>query len=199
MSAKVTRILLIGHDPSDGPSIREALADVRYGSFIVECAPRLVDGLERLGENGISAVLLDLRLPDSQGIAAFDQVWRASPHVPILVISSPGDEDVVREVIKRGAHDLERDRLDSYTLPRALKRIIERQAAAEALFFEQQRAEVTLNSIGDAVLSTDQIRNAFAGAFACALNLTDRRKGDHQNHIKRRQWRQTSPDSIWIK
>jgi PAS domain-containing protein len=39
-------------------------------------------------------------------------------------------------------------------LPRALKRIIERQAAEEALYFEQQRADVTLNSIGDAVLST---------------------------------------------
>ena len=156
MSAKATRILLIGHDPSDGHSIREALADVRYGSFIVECAPRLVDGIERQGENGIAAVLLDLSLPDSQGIAAFDQVCRAAPHVPILVIGSPEDEDVATEAIKRGAHDyLERDRLDSYTLPRALKRIIERQAAEEALFFEQQRAEVTLNSIGDAVLSTD--------------------------------------------
>ena len=156
MGAKVMRILLIGHDPSNGRSIREALADVRVGSFIVECAPRLVDGLKRLGENGIAAVLLDLSLPDSQGIAAFDQVWRAAPHVPILVIGSPEDEDVATEAIKRGAHDyLQRDRLDSYTLPRALKLIIERQAAEEALFFEQQRAKVTLNSIGDAVLSTD--------------------------------------------
>ena len=177
MSAKVTRILLIGHDPSDGPSIREALADVRYGSFIVECAPRLVDGLERLGESGIAAVLLDLSLTDSQGIAAFDQVWRASPHVPILVISSPGDEDVVREVIKRGAHDLERDRLDSYTLPRALKRIIERHAAAEALFFEQQRAEVTLNSIGDAVLSTDILGNV-TYLNPVAARMTDWRPGE---------------------
>jgi diguanylate cyclase (GGDEF)-like protein/PAS domain S-box-containing protein len=157
MSAKVMRILLIGPDPSDGRAIREALADdVRAGSFIVECTPRLVDGLERLGETGIAAVLLDLSLPDSPGIAAFDQVWRAAPHVPILVIGSPEDEDVATEAFKRGAHDyLERDRLDSHTLPRALKRIIERQAAEEALFFEQQRAEVTLNSIGDAVLSTD--------------------------------------------
>jgi diguanylate cyclase (GGDEF)-like protein/PAS domain S-box-containing protein len=40
-------------------------------------------------------------------------------------------------------------------LPRALERLIERTAAEEALFFEQQRAEVTLNSIGDGVLSTD--------------------------------------------
>lgn len=129
---------------------------VRDGSFIVECAPRLVAGLERLRGNQIAAVLLDLCLPDSQGTAAFEQIWRAAPHVPILVIGSPDDEDVAAQAVKGGAHDyLQRDRLDSYTLPRALKRIIERHAAEEALFFEQQRADVTLNSIGDAVLSTD--------------------------------------------
>jgi PAS domain S-box-containing protein len=156
MSAKAMRILLIGDDPSDGRSVREALAGVRDGSFIVECAPRLVDGLERLRGNGIAAVLLDLCLPDSPGIAAFEQVWRAAPHVPILVIGSPDDEDVAMQAVERGAQDyLQRDRLDSYTLPRVLKRIIERQAAEEALFFEQQRADVTLNSIGDVVLSTD--------------------------------------------
>jgi diguanylate cyclase (GGDEF)-like protein/PAS domain S-box-containing protein len=157
MSANPMRILLIGHGPSDGRSVRAALADdVRDGVFVVECAPRLVDGLARLRENGIAAILLDLRLPDSEGLAAFDQIRQASPYVPILVIGSPGDEDVAAEALKRGAQDhLHRHRLDKDTLPRALKRIVERHAAEEALFFEQQRATVTLNSIGDAVLSID--------------------------------------------
>jgi diguanylate cyclase (GGDEF)-like protein/PAS domain S-box-containing protein len=152
MSPKGVHILLIGHDPS----VREVLADIRDGSFIVECAPRLVDGLERLRGAGIAAVVLELSLPDSEGIATFEQVWRAVPHVPILVIASPDDEDVALQAVKRGAQDyLRRDRLDGQTLTRVLKRIIERKAADEALFLEQQRAAVTLNSIGDAVLSTD--------------------------------------------
>ena len=154
MSAKAMRILLISHDPSDARPVSEALADIGGGSFIVECAPRLVDGLERLRAGGIAAVLLDSCLPDSQGIAAFDEVRRAAPHVPILIVGSPDDEDVATQAVERGAQDyVRRDRLDSYTLPRVLRRIIERQAAEEALFFEQQRADVTLNSIGDAVLS----------------------------------------------
>jgi diguanylate cyclase (GGDEF)-like protein/PAS domain S-box-containing protein len=83
-------------------------------------------------------------------------VREAAPHVPILVVVSRDDGDLATQAVTRGAQDhLRRDRLDNYTLPRALKRIIERQAADEALFFEQQRADVTLNSIGDAVLSTD--------------------------------------------
>lgn len=150
------RVLLIGHDPADARAVREALADAQDGSFTVECATRLSEGLERLSRSGIAAVLLDLCLPDSQGIATFEQVWRAASHVPILVIGSPDDQDIARQCVKRGAQDyLQKTHLDSYSLPRALRHVIERKAAEEALFLEQQRAEVTLNSIGDAVLSTD--------------------------------------------
>ena len=118
---------------------------------------RLVDGLERLRANGIAAILLDLRLPDSQGIATFDTGLAGGAARPDPRHRLAGRRRRRRpQAVKRGAQDyLQRDRLDSHTLPRALKRIIERQAAEEALFFEQQRAEVTLNSIGDAVLSTD--------------------------------------------
>ena len=48
-----------------------------------------------------------------------------------------------------------KDHLDAYWLPRILRRVFERKAAEEALFIERERAQVTLNSIGDAVLSTD--------------------------------------------
>ena len=156
MNLKAFRVLLIGHDPADARAVREALAYAQDGSFTVECATRLSEGLERLSGNGIAAVLLDLCLPDSQGIASFEQVWRAAPHIPILVIGSPDDQDIARQAVKRGAQDyLQKTHLDSYSLPRALRHVIERKAAEEALFLEQQRAEVTLNSIGDAVLSID--------------------------------------------
>jgi DNA-binding response OmpR family regulator len=82
MSAKAKRILLVGHDFWDGQYVRDVLGDVRDGSFIVECAPQLADGLERLREGGIAAVVLVLCLPDSRGIAAFEQIRRAAPLVP---------------------------------------------------------------------------------------------------------------------
>ena len=150
------RVLLIGDDPADIRAVRGALADPSGASFEVECATRLPDGLERLSRPGIAVVLLDLSLPDSQGIASLEQVRQAAPHIPILVIGSPGDQDIARQAVEHGAQDyLEKSHLDSYVLPRALRHVVERKAAEESLFFEQQRAEVTLNSIGDAVLSTD--------------------------------------------
>ena len=82
-----------------------ALADERDGVFVLECTTLLSEGLERLSRNGVAAVLLDLNLPDSQGVATFEQVWRAAPHVPILVITSPDDQDIARQAVKRGAQD----------------------------------------------------------------------------------------------
>ena len=139
-------------------SVREALADIRNG--VIHRRVRWRGS--SMGSNGCAGAGLPrccsiCARPDGQGIAALEQVWQTAPHVPILVIGSPdGEGAAVADEVTRGAQDyFYRDRLDSYTLPRALKRIIERKAADEALFFEQQRAEVTLNSIGDAVLSTD--------------------------------------------
>jgi PAS domain-containing protein len=58
--------------------------------------------------------------------------------------------------VQHGAQDyLLKGRLDSYWLPKALRSMVERAANAEALFEETERAQVTLNSIGDAVMSSD--------------------------------------------
>jgi PAS domain-containing protein len=71
--------------------------------------------------------------------------------------SSQADpEDVARLAVQRGAQDyLLQDRIDGYSLPKALTGMLERSAFAEALFLEKERAQVTLNSIGDAVISID--------------------------------------------
>ena len=150
------KLLLIEGDPADAKVIQAALADVRYGPFDVESVRQLSDAYERLGKEGIAAVLVDLFLPDSQGIETFNKLLLAAPHVPILVLSGPGDEDIAMQALQRGAQDyLLKGELTSHSLSRALHNMIERKAVEEALFIEKERAQVTLNSIGDAVLSTD--------------------------------------------
>src|SRR6476661_7687124 len=154
-------ILLIQHDPSDAHSVREALVSSGDQSFEVEWARSCAEGLERLTkENGkagtVAAVLVELFLPDSDGIETFDRLFRAAPEVPILVLVASQDEEIAKSAVQRGAQDyLLKGRLDSYLLPKALGSMIERAAHAEALFNEKERAQVTLNSIGDAVMSTD--------------------------------------------
>ena len=83
-------MLLIGEDPADAFAVQRALADERDGVFALECMTLLSEGLERLSREGVAAILLDLNLPDSHGLASFEQVWRVAPHVPILIITSTG-------------------------------------------------------------------------------------------------------------
>ena len=148
------KILLIESDPVAANEIRTALAAAGDGSFNVEWVRQLSEGLERLSKKGIAAVLLALSLPDSQGIETFDKVFVAAPDIPILILGV--NEALAQQAVGRGAHDyLLQGHLDSYSLSRALRNAIERKAVEEALYVEQERAVVTLNSIGDAVLCTD--------------------------------------------
>src|SRR5882672_5866708 len=115
-------------------------------AFRGSCAPE---------QRGIDAVLLELSLPDSRGIETFDKLFSVAPDVPILVLGS-GNEALAKEAVARGAQDyLLAGHLDSYSLPRALRSAIERKTVEDALYLERERAVVTLNSIGDAVLCTD--------------------------------------------
>lgn len=149
-------ILLIGDDSAAAGLIKEALSDARDGLFDFEWVRQLSDGLGRLSKGEVEAVLLDLFLSDSQSIESFNKLFLAAPHVPILVLSDLEHEDLAIEAVKQGAQDyLLKGRLDKYWVPRALRYVIGRKAAEEALFVEKERAQVTLNSIGDAVLSTD--------------------------------------------
>jgi diguanylate cyclase (GGDEF)-like protein/PAS domain S-box-containing protein len=160
MSQKI--ILLIQEDPADANAVREALSNSVDGFFKVEWIRGCGEGLERLAQEGnqrgnrIAAILVDLFLPDSHGIETFDNIFHVAPQIPILILTSLQDEDIAKSAVQRGAQDyLLKARLDSYLLPKALDCMIGRAANAEALFEEKERSQVTLNSIGDAVMSTD--------------------------------------------
>src|ERR1700730_1269047 len=156
------KVLLIGNDPA----VSEAIRAASIGSFDVEWVRQLSEGLLRLSTNGIAAILLELSLPDSDHIEAFDKLSAKAPDVPILILGGYPHEPLAgrkaqeakeaEEKVARGAQDyLQLDHLDGYTLTRALRHAIGRKAVEDALFVEKERALVTLNSIGDAVLSTD--------------------------------------------
>jgi diguanylate cyclase (GGDEF)-like protein/PAS domain S-box-containing protein len=149
------KILLIENDPASATAIRAALAAADGGRFEVEWVRHLSEGLKCLNKRGIAAVLLALSLPDSHGIETFDKLFSAAPDVPILILGGEVSESLAKEAVARGAQDyLLPDHLD-YSLPRALRNAIERKAVEDALYLEKERALVTLNSIGDAVLCTD--------------------------------------------
>lgn len=149
-------VLVITNHAGDARIIRESLPGVGTEPLPVEWVSTLAEGLDRLKQLSIEAVILDLSLPDSHGIETFEKVSACAPGVPILVLSDSSEEDVAKEAVHRGAQDyLPKDRLDAYSLPRAVQTVIALKVAAEMLIGDRKRAEATLNSIGDAILSTD--------------------------------------------
>ncbi len=150
----MNHILLIQDDAPKAEAIVEALNNSTDASIRVEWVRNCSQALEQL--QGIAAILVDLCLPDSRGIETFDRLFLAAPNIPILILTDPEDEQTAKLAVQRGAQDyLFKSRLDAYLLPKALVSMIERAANTEALFEEKERAQVTLNSIGDAVVSTD--------------------------------------------
>jgi diguanylate cyclase (GGDEF)-like protein/PAS domain S-box-containing protein len=156
MNNRVNNVLVIGNDPGAALAIGEALAQSDQNRPAMTWVRSLSAGVARLGGGGIDVILLDPDLPDSHGIDTFDEVMLAARRIPILVLTSESDEETGRLAVRRGAKDRvfkEHVKRDSFQL--ALRHILERAAVEDVLFAEQERAQVTLDCIGDGVISSD--------------------------------------------
>src|ERR1700677_2108501 len=169
-------ILLVQDRASSARQVQQALLGSGDASMKIEWVRSCAKGLERLDGNSpqrddIVAIFVDLFLPDGKGIDTFDRLFAAAPDIPILILSALRDEETAKLAVQRGAQDyIVKSRLDSYSVTKALRNMIERAANSEALFEEKERAQVTLDSIGDAVISTDAHgRVAYVNAVAEAL------------------------------
>jgi diguanylate cyclase (GGDEF)-like protein/PAS domain S-box-containing protein len=152
-------ILLLQDDSAKAAIVQELLARSSGTPFIVEWLRTCAAGLDRLKnpkKNGVAAILINLLLPDGRQLEVFNRIFDAAPHIPILILTSPEHEGVAEQAVQRGAKDYILDnQLSGNSLSKALRNMLERTANAEALFAEKERAQVTLNSIGDGVICTD--------------------------------------------
>ena len=128
------KVLLIEDNPGDANLIREMLAEAGIASFDLEWANRLSTGLEQLARGGIDALLLDLSLPDSQGLDTFARAQAQAPQAPIIVLTGLEDEILAVEAVRGGAQDyLVKGQVDSHLLGRAIRYAIQRRRAEETL------------------------------------------------------------------
>jgi diguanylate cyclase (GGDEF)-like protein/PAS domain S-box-containing protein len=147
-----TTILLVEDDSADARQIQDALAgtgDNTTGenTFHVEWVTRLDAALERLRGEDIAVILLDLTLPDGQGLEAFYQVFEAVPNALILVMCAARDVEIARQAMQRGAHDyLVKGHVDVHWLSRTLRYIISCKIAQDTL----NNSETCFRAMSDA-------------------------------------------------
>lgn len=150
------RVLLIESDAGTAALVHTELASARYGAFKIVWAETLAEGRELYKQGGFKAVLLNLWLRDSEGIETFETLYQDAYGIPIMILSDLENERSAQQTIKLGAQDYFLiSQIDGYSLAHALRNVIARKVVEDALFIEQERVQVTLDSIADAVISAD--------------------------------------------
>jgi signal transduction histidine kinase len=115
------RVLLIEDNPGDVALVGRALSS-QASAPVLEHVGSLREAQKRLSEPGIDAVILDLTLPDSTGVAGVQKLAREFPALPLVVLTGLDDERVGLQALQEGAQDyLVKDQLDGRLLSRALR------------------------------------------------------------------------------
>lgn len=132
MSNKPIKVLLVEDNPGDSRLIREMLVEATGAAFDLEYASRLQAGLEHLSGGRIEVVLLDLGLPDSQGLETLTKTYDQAPEVPIIVLTGLNDETLGVQAVNKGAQDyLIKGQVDKNLLVRTIRYAIERKRAED--------------------------------------------------------------------
>ena len=127
-------ILLVEDSPNDVALVREMLGNSNAARFELSNCDTLTSALALLGKERFGIILLDLTLPDSSGLDTVICVLAAAPEIPIVVMSSLGDEELAARALHEGAQDyLVKGQVDSNLLIRAIRYAIERKHTEEAL------------------------------------------------------------------
>ncbi len=134
MYQRPLKVLLVESDREYMDELRERLGDVRSAHMEITWAGELSDALARLAQGGIDVVLLDLMLPDSEGVVTFERTYAFAQDVPIVVLTDLDDEDVAVSTVQGGAQDyLVKDEVQPAVLARAVRHAVERHRLLTAL------------------------------------------------------------------
>jgi diguanylate cyclase (GGDEF)-like protein/PAS domain S-box-containing protein len=127
---------------------------------LLTCVDRMGLAEAHLATHQVDAILLDLGLPDARGLQALQRAHAAAPRVALVVLTGLDDERLAAQALHEGAQDyLIKGEIDPRGLLRALRYAGERKTMEDALFSEKERAQVTLNCIGDGVVCADDAGN----------------------------------------
>jgi len=149
-------ILLVEDNPGDARLLREMLNEQGAHQTEMTHVERLSDAERHLVDHAVDIILLDLGLPDAHGLGAVRRAHATAPRIPLVVLTGLDDEALATQALQEGAQDyLIKGQIDARGLLRSLRYAIERKTTEEALFVATERAQVTLNCIGDAVACTD--------------------------------------------
>jgi PAS domain S-box-containing protein/putative nucleotidyltransferase with HDIG domain len=154
MTKPSIQILMVEDSETDALLLEETLSQDGLNSFEFTLSERLKTGLELLHQQKFDLILLDLGLPDSQGLESFEKVHNEFPDIPVVVLSGLTDEKLALEAVQAGAQDYLVKGPTSWEIaPRAIRYAIERQQSQAALRESEEQYRLLFENAPVGILS----------------------------------------------
>ncbi|MFZ5802744.1 MAG: ATP-binding protein [Candidatus Omnitrophota bacterium] len=188
-------VLIIESVVRDLRLLLKLLAECRSPRFRVKATPSLKKGLEALASGDYQVVLADVSLKDARGMEVFDEIHRAFPKVPVVLLSRLGDQKRALAAVRRGAQDyLIKAKLNSSMLSRVLCYAIERRIAQEDIFIAEEKYRMVFENSAVAIVLNDRRLRAMSWNrfFEAMINGTSR-------EIARKPMASFFPKAVWPK
>jgi PAS domain S-box-containing protein len=178
MKDKVIQVLLIEDNPGDIRIIKEMLGEAQGISYELDHQGRLQGGLMRLLNDGVDVVLLDLGLPDSQGLDTFSRLSVHARDVPVVILTGLEDEKTALKAVQMGAQDyLVKGSVDGHTLSRIIRYAIERKRTETKLRKSEEHYRLLVETMNEGFMELDE-NNVFryVNEALCAMLAYNRKE-----------------------
>ncbi len=171
------KILLVEDNPVDRMFVTQSLRQADGFEYELILSESLADALDQLVESYFDVVLLDLWLPDCEGLETCHRVVAAAPDIPVVVMTATDDRALATEAIRSGAQDyLVKGAFPGSAIARVLQYAIDRYHFQRELAHQDNRFQEVLSHVPAIIWTTDralEITSAL-GAGLQFLNLDPR-------------------------
>lgn len=164
------KILLIEDNLAEARLLQEFLKQAKNQEFSLVHVQRLIDGIKEIHQNNYDVILLDLTLPDSQGLSSLPILIAQKPNIPIVVLTNTNDEELAIEAVRQGAQDyLVKRQVNPEVLVRSLRYAIERKQVLENLLTVNKALENRVEERTAELVKAKEI-NQFKSEFVSMLS-----------------------------
>ncbi|WP_291861063.1 sigma-54 dependent transcriptional regulator [Marinilabilia sp.] len=134
----------------DQKSIRNTLKDIlEYEKHEVVLAENGPDGLEKFEADKYDVILLDIKMPEMDGMEVLDKMMESSPDIPVIMISGHGNIDTAVEAIKKGAYDFIEKPLDLNRLLVTIRNGLDKKELVTETKVLRRKVSKTYDMIGE--------------------------------------------------
>lgn len=193
MTNKPLKVLIVEDNDGDARLLEMGLRKTGSPAWTFARAITLKEAVEQAGKESFDVLLLDLSLPDSQGLETVDRMTEQAPYVPIVVFTGRDDDAIGMEAIQHGAQDyLLKGQADGRSMARGIRYAIERKRVRMELQAAHDELEKRVRE------RTAELENAI---MVLGEEVSDRRHAEESLETSRQQLLQITeaiPEVIWM-